>query len=78
MYLIIFDKKLHNEVCFLHEKLNFNIHKLIYCFRFKVPIYGSDESRCIIIGKHHSEAMGFDAISSYGINGGGTFEVNRF
>jgi hypothetical protein len=32
----------------------------------------------IVVGKNHSEAMGFDAISSYGINGGGTVEVNIF
>ncbi len=30
----------------------------------------------VLVGKNHSQAMGFDAISSYGINGGGTFEVN--
>ncbi len=32
----------------------------------------------IVVGKNHSEAMGFDAISSYGINSGGTVEVNIF
>ncbi len=32
----------------------------------------------VLIGKNHSEAMGFDALSSYGINGGGTVEVNTF
>ena len=30
----------------------------------------------VIAGKNHSEAMGFDALSSYGINEGGTIEVN--
>jgi hypothetical protein len=30
------------------------------------------------VGKNLSQAMGFDAISSYGINGGGTVEVNIF
>jgi hypothetical protein len=28
--------------------------------------------------KNHSEAMGFDAISSYGLGGGGTAEVQIF
>jgi hypothetical protein len=32
----------------------------------------------IIVGKNHSQAMGFDAFSSYGLGGGGTVEVNIF
>ncbi len=28
--------------------------------------------------KKHADAIGFDAISSYGIGGGGTLEVNIF
>ena len=31
----------------------------------------------ILVGKNHSEALGFDAISSYGLGGGGTVEVQR-
>ncbi len=32
----------------------------------------------IMRAKNHSQAIGFDAISSYGLNGGGTIEVNIF
>ncbi len=32
----------------------------------------------IVVGRNHSQAMGFDAISSYGLGGGGTVEVNIF
>jgi hypothetical protein len=32
----------------------------------------------ILVGKNHSHAMGFDAISSYGLGGGGRVEVNLF
>ncbi len=32
----------------------------------------------ILVAKNHSQAIGFDAISSYGLNGGGTVEVEIF